>query len=188
MGSSLSQQSAARAACRTALVRGGTPEDMRNNVAATVLGPALPGMGELQAASFMADGVVNVAAGEPWGYLARADLARWLGDRELLDASLSDLRRAAPEHAQTRRLAALSSAHASSWVWLGRLLVAAAWLVTAAHGLARRRRRAVALVGAAVLATWLAAPRAAAAPANGPGAAPAARPRRRAIRSRSAIS
>jgi tetratricopeptide (TPR) repeat protein len=175
-GGSPSRQSAARAACRAALVRGGTHEDMRNNVAATVLGPELPSMIELQAASFMADGTVHVAPGEPWGYLARADLARWLGDRELLDASLSDLRRAAPEHAETQRTSPLSAAQASPWVWFGRLLVGAAWLVTVAHAFARRARRrrlGVALVaGVAALVTGLVAIPAMAANVKGPEVAP----------------
>jgi tetratricopeptide (TPR) repeat protein len=172
-GPSGSQQSAARAACRTALVRGGTPEDMRNNVAATVSGPELPTMIDLQAASFMADGAVHVASGQPWGYLARADLARWLGDRELLDVSLSDLRAttktAATTDAETQRLAVLSSTHASPWVWLGRFLVGAAWLVTAAHAFARRvkrRRLGVVFGGAALLVTSLVATHAVAAGAE----------------------
>jgi len=152
-GGSAARQSAAAAACRTALARGGTSEDMRNEVAATVLGPAAPTMQELQAASFMADGAAHRAGGELWGYAARADIAWWLGDRELLDASLADLRGVAPDHDQTRRVEALASPRASLWVWLGRLAVGAAWLVTAAHAFARRARaKRLALVAAAALA------------------------------------
>ena len=186
-GGSPARQSAAAAACRTAFSRGGTPADMRNDVAATVLGPRPPKIADLQAASFVADGATQRAGGEPGGYAARGAIALWLGDRDLRDASLADLRDTAPDHeAHAEAQGTSRRAHASLWIWLGRFLVGAAWLVTAAHALARRARsRRLAVVAAVALAAALLAP----ARAIGSGARTRApRPRRAATRSRSATS
>lgn len=137
------QRAAAQAACTNALMLGGTPEDMRNRAAAWVGGTALPSMDDLVSASFAADGAARTGPGKPWGARARGDLALRLGDREMLDAAVSEIRRVAPDHEQTRLLIALSAARASFWIWAGRLALALALLGTAAHALLRRwtRRR-----------------------------------------------
>jgi hypothetical protein len=135
------QRAAAQTACTNALMLGGTPEDMRNRAAAWVGGTMRPSMDDLVSASLAADGAARTGPGQPWGARARADLAVRLGDREMLDAAVTELRRVAPDDEQTGRLIGLSAARASSWIWAGRLALALALLVTAAHALWRRRTR-----------------------------------------------
>ena len=135
------QQSAAEAACQNALVLGGTPDDMRNRVTAWVMGPRPPTMDELVAAFSMTDGAVRVAPAQPWGYLARADLALRLRDRDLLDAARSELRRVSRAPEELARMLSLTRTPASWRVTTGRLMVLLGLLVTLAHAAARRRRR-----------------------------------------------
>jgi tetratricopeptide (TPR) repeat protein len=113
-----SQWKAARAACQSALMLGGTHEDLHNKLAADLFvnGKLKPTMEAFVTASADADGAVRMSPVEPWGYAARGDLAFWLGDRALLESSLSDLRRVAPDHAETRRVTALSRVQASPWI------------------------------------------------------------------------
>lgn len=148
---------AATGACREAFVLGRQPEDMRNRVASWVRSPVAPTMEDLVSASFMADGAVRTAPKEPWGYLAKADLALRLHDRELLDASLAELRRLAPEHPQVQRMMALAAPRASRPVWLARWLVALLVALTALHAVSSRRRRT--LVAAVVALVLLGAAR-----------------------------
>jgi hypothetical protein len=135
------QRAAAQAACTNALMLGGTPEDMRNRAAAWVGGAVPPSMDDLVSASLAADGAARTGPGQPWGARARGDLALRLGDREMLDAAVSELRRVAPDDEQTAQLIALSAARASFWIWAGRLALALALLGTAAHALSRRWKR-----------------------------------------------
>jgi tetratricopeptide (TPR) repeat protein len=168
MALALRQQAKAEEACKRALLLGRTPEDMRNRVASWLVGPALPTMADLINASFMADGSVRVAAQEPWGYLARADLAWWVGDRELLDTAIADLRRVAPDHEDARRVSARATAPepVPVGIWIARAAVMALFLATAGHAFARSRwpRRgsaangATSTRGAAVVAAVLLAP------------------------------
>jgi tetratricopeptide (TPR) repeat protein len=149
------QQKTAGEVCQRALMLGQSAEDMRNRVASWVVGPLPPSMVDLVSASFMADGAVRKAPQQPAGYWARADIALRLGDRELLNAALSDLRRVAPDHAETKRMIALAAApRAPIWVWAGRLAVVLAFLVTAGHALRRNwlRPRLPGTMAAAVLA------------------------------------
>jgi hypothetical protein len=135
------EQKAAQAACQNAVLLGQTPEDMRNRVAAWVLGPVPPTMEELMSASFMAEGAVRMAPGQPWGYGARADLALRLGDRELLDSALADLRRIAPDHTETRRVQGLATAHGGVVARLGLWALVLLPAGTLIHALSRRWRR-----------------------------------------------
>src|ERR1035438_5690598 len=96
-------QAIAREACKRAFLMGGTPEDMHNRVQALVEGPARPLMEDLVSASLLADGAVRVAPAQPWGYLARSEIARRLRDRDMLDAAIADLRRVAPADEVTQR-------------------------------------------------------------------------------------
>jgi hypothetical protein len=134
-------QAAARPACKRAFLMGGTAEDMHNQVESLVVGPARPLMEELVSASLLADAALRVAPREPWGYLARAEIARRLEDREMLDAAIADARRVAPEHEATKRAIALGEVRTSFWAWLGRLALGLAFLGTIAHA-ARRWRAA----------------------------------------------
>jgi hypothetical protein len=153
---------AATGACREAFLLGRQPEDMRNRVVAWVRGPMAPTMEDFASASFMADGAVRTAPNEPWGYLARGDLALRLGDRELLDASVADLARVASEHPQTKQLLALAAPRASRGVWAGRLSIFFFLALTAADAAwtlrpSRRRWRALVGISAAVVALLLSA-------------------------------
>ena len=148
------QQKTADDVCQRALVLGRSAEDMRDRVASWVVGPMPPSMVDLVSASFMADGAVRIAPQQPAGYLARADIALRLGDRELLDAALADLRRVAPANEETKGMITLAAPRASIWVWAGRLAVVLAFLVTAGHALRRKwlRSRRAGIVAAAVAA------------------------------------
>jgi hypothetical protein len=137
------QWKAARSACQSALMLGGTHDDLHNEIAAdlSVTGKLRPTMEDFVSASAGADGAVRMSPTDPWGYAARGDLALWLGDRGLLDSSLSQLRRVAPEHDETKRLSALSAVAAPSWVWAGRAALAFVVVGTLLHALLRRAPR-----------------------------------------------
>jgi hypothetical protein len=139
------KQPSAEAACQRALVLGWTPEDMRNRVAAWVMGPAAPAMEDLMSASFMADGAVRVAPNQPWGYRARCDLALRLENREMLDSCIGDLKRVAPDSQEMKQALALGAARGPFKVWAGFLVVGFAVLSTVLHAFGRvwpRRGRA----------------------------------------------
>jgi tetratricopeptide (TPR) repeat protein len=135
------ERRAAGEACTQALLLGGTPEDIRNKVASLISGDPLPTMDDLVSASLAADGASRTAPQEVWGPAARGDLALRLGDRELLDAAVAELRRIAPEHPETRRLVALATASPGRWTWLGRLAVGLLFVFTLAHATRARLRR-----------------------------------------------
>ena len=136
----LQQQAAAQESCRNALVLGGTPEDMRNRVAAWVMGPAAPSMDDLVTAFSMSEGIARVAPGQPWGHLARLDLARRLGDPALYQSALSDLRRVPPAPEDLTAMNSLSRSRTSFSVLAGRIAILFAFVATGLHALGRRRR------------------------------------------------
>ena len=136
------QRKAAGTACQNALMLGGTPEDMRNRVAASLGGAVLPSMEDLVSASFAVEGAARMGPGQPWGALAQGDLAIRLGDRDLLDAATAELDRLAPDQRRDAiHIMDLSTSRRSRWIWFGRLTVAAIGLVTLVDALARRWRR-----------------------------------------------
>ncbi|HEX4511832.1 MAG TPA: hypothetical protein VH328_17215, partial [Burkholderiaceae bacterium] len=159
----LGNQADARDACHRAFMAGGTPEDSRHDVAAVMVGPTPPKMNELVTSMIVADGIVHVATGQPWGYAARCDIALRLEDRDMLNACVADLQRVAPDHAETKRALARAAALAvRPWVWLGRLALLLVLLGTAGHALrgglsrrARRRRPGAPATGAIVLGSLL---------------------------------
>lgn len=136
----LHKQKQANEHCQRAGILGRTSEDLRNRVAAFLIGPALPTMADAINASFMADGAVRIGGKGPWGYLARAELAQWFGDKDALDAALADLRRVAPEHQETKQLSVSAAPSVPLWVWGGQLLVVGAVLSTVIHAANRWRR------------------------------------------------
>jgi hypothetical protein len=135
------ERRAAGEACTRALLLGGTPEDIRNKVASLVEGDPLPTMDDLVSASLAADGAYRTAPGQIWGPAARSDLALRLRDLALLDATLSELRRIAPDHPETRRLIELASPPPGRWTWIGRLVIALLFVLTIAHAARARLRR-----------------------------------------------
>lgn len=170
------QRADARSACHNALMLGGTAEDMRNEEASLVMGTVLPSMDDLVSASFAMEGAVRTGPGQPWGDLARGDLAFRLGDREMLNDAISNLRRVSPDGDETRKLIERSSSRsrASGWTWVGRATVALLFLFTAGHALRRRWRRRGSRAGlslAAVLTLLILLPASAARADAGPQAA-----------------
>jgi hypothetical protein len=135
------ERRAAGEACTRALLLGGTPEDIRNKVAALIDGEPLPTMDDLVSASLAADGASRTGPEQVWGPAARGDLALRLGDRELLDAAVAELRRIAPDHPETRRLIALAAAPPARWSWVGRLAVVLLFILTIVHATRARLRR-----------------------------------------------
>jgi hypothetical protein len=160
------ERRAAGEACTRALLLGGTPEDIRNKVASLIDGDPLPTMDDLVAASLAADGAARTGPGQPWGPAARGDLALRVGDRELLDAAIAELRTIAPDHPETRRLSALATGTRGHWAWAGRLAVVLLFVFTIAHAVRarlRRSRRALPAVVTIVALLFVARPAAAAA-------------------------
>ena len=125
-----------------AYLAGGTAEDLRHNVAALVQGSVAPTMGEFVEATFKADVAVKIAPNEPWGYSARCLVALRIGDRDLLDGCLTDLKRVAPDHPETKRILAMAHAGEPPFAIAGRWLLVLALLGTLAHAIWRSRRAA----------------------------------------------
>ncbi len=152
------QRRAATDACYRALLLGGTPEDIRNNLGSLIDGDPPPTMEDLVSASIAAEGASRTAPGQLWGPAARGDLALRLGDRELLDASVAELRQIAPDHRETRRLIAVAESSSTRWSWVGRLAIVLLFITTIAHAargrLARRRALLSVLAGALILFGW----------------------------------
>jgi hypothetical protein len=134
------QRKAATGACTRAVLLGGTPEDIRNQVASLIDGDPIPTMDDLVSASLAAEGASRTGPGLPWGPAARGDLALRLGDRELLDGALAELQRIAPDHPETRRLIARAAAAPTGWSWFGRLAIVLLFVLTIAHALRGRLR------------------------------------------------
>src|SRR5262249_49422310 len=89
----------------------------------------------------MSEAATRKAADEPWGYLARCDIARRMGSAELLATCLSELKQIVPHHPATLAALATQAERVSfgRWVARGRFLLLV--LGTPAHALARRWRR-----------------------------------------------
>jgi hypothetical protein len=129
-----------RGPCHSAFLTDGAPEDMRNEVASLMSPQARPSMDDLVVATLISDAAIRRATDQPWGYLARCDIARRLGGADVLETCLVDLRRVAPDHPATRRAMAFAAEHASPGIWALRLVFWLALLGTLIHALLRRER------------------------------------------------
>jgi hypothetical protein len=138
------QTISSRKPCRTALMTNGTPEDMRNEVASLMSPAQHPSLDDLVLGASIADAAIVKAKDQPWGYLARCDVARRLGSADTLETCLQDLRRFAPDHEATRRALAFASEQSSRGIWLLRAFVLLGLLGTLVHALVQLwyRRRA----------------------------------------------
>jgi hypothetical protein len=152
----------ARAACQTALAaeRAGAatytsrtpchlaakltslPEDMRNEVSALMSPAAHPALDDLGVALMLVDAAVNKAADQPWGHLARCDVARRLGHAAALETCLTDLNTMARKHPASQQALASMRVPASPGVWAGRIGLLLILAGTLAHALRGWRRRA----------------------------------------------
>lgn len=129
-----------RLPCQNAYIRGNKPRDMRNQVV-SMLGVGTPSLDDLVVATLVADAAVRVEPNGPWGYAARCEIARRLGNADVLEACLRDLRTVAPHDPLTTTELALSPELASPLVWFARVALLLALLGTLAHALGRAGRR-----------------------------------------------
>jgi hypothetical protein len=136
----LGRREPALAACNLATLWGGSVPDLRAKVGALVSADRPPTLDEVAEAQLLATGARRLLPGEPHGYAALADIARRIGDREMLRTNVAELERIAPHHPETARARALTST-SSRWLrpaaWIALLLLAAA---TSARTLQRRLR------------------------------------------------
>jgi hypothetical protein len=146
-----------REPCHRAFRELGSAEDLRNEVASLMSPAAMPSTDDLAGAALIIDAAVHKAPSEPWGYLARCDVARRLGSAATLTACFDDLRRVAPQHPATLRELARPPVNTSAAIWLLRVLLGLGLLATAAHAVGRRALRA-GVLGVAVAFVTFAAP------------------------------
>jgi hypothetical protein len=138
-----------RAACYESKDLGYFPEDFRNRVASVMSPHARPNLDDLVMSMLNADAGVNRANNLPWGYLARCDIARRLGNADLMEACLADLERVAPADPVTNRAMGYAREGASWVVWFFRAVLLLGLLGTLAHASWRRRKPARPAVAAA---------------------------------------
>ena len=149
-----------RAPCHSAFLVGGLPEDLRDEVASMMSPAAHTSLDDVAVGTLMADAATRQATDQPWGYLARCDIARRMGNADTLQTCLEDLRRIAPKHPATKLALAASAERPSPWVWIFRVLLLAGLIGTLAHAAfskrGRRRTRSPApRVAAALLGVFL---------------------------------
>jgi hypothetical protein len=131
-----------RTACYDSRILGTQPEDFRNRVASLMSPNARASLDDLVVSALNADAAVNAANNQPWGYLARCDLARRLGNADLMEACLTDLKRVAPGDPLTKRALGYPREGASLVVWLFRALLGLGLAATLGHAIWRRRKLA----------------------------------------------
>jgi hypothetical protein len=103
----LGRQEAALAACKLAMQWGAGVPDLRAMVGAIVAAPRPLTVEEVADSHLLATGARRLLPGQPYGYAALADIARRIGDGEMLRRNLADLERVAPGHYETLRARAL---------------------------------------------------------------------------------
>ena len=153
-----SRPATSREPCHRALRLGGTPEDERNEVASLMSPAATPSLDDLAISALLVDAAERQAVDQPWGYLARCDIARRMGSADTLAACLADLQRVAPHHPATMRALAQGAGGSSRGIWIARALLLIGLLGTALHAAyhARRADRRGGRIAATTLAGMLA--------------------------------
>jgi len=149
-----------RGPCHSAFLVGGMPEDLRDEVASMMSPAAHTSLDDVAVGTLMADAATRQATDQPWGYLARCDIARRMGNADTLQACLEDLRRIAPKHPATKWALAATAERPSLWVWTFRLLLLVGLLGTLAHAtiamrVRRRARSSAPRVAAALVGIFL---------------------------------
>ena len=76
---SMVEKASSRLPCHSALLYGAQSEDLRNEVASLLAPARNVSLDDLAAASMLADAALRKDASQPWGYLARCDIARRIG-------------------------------------------------------------------------------------------------------------
>jgi tetratricopeptide (TPR) repeat protein len=179
----LGRRDEALEACKVANHRIGSVVELRASVGAVMAGAGPFTMDMFSDANMMASGAQRLRTDLPWGYAAFADIAKRLGDREMMRINVAELERVAPEHGETKRAVASLPPR---WLWARGVGWAALLLATisaVAQSASRRGARNKARPGrsaAAVIVVCLASlsqsPHAAAAPASKLAAQPPAAP------------
>ncbi len=134
------QRVSSREPCHTAYIRGSmSAEDMRNEAASMMAPSRRPSLDDLVVANLNASAAAREASDEPWGYLARCDIARRMSSAEVMASCLADLRRVAPDHPLTKQALALTREPGAAGRWLLRSSLMLLVLGTLAHALHRGR-------------------------------------------------
>jgi hypothetical protein len=136
-----SMKLSSRGSCYRAFLLGGSAQDLRNDVASSLSPRQKPSLDDLATASLMAEAAQHKGPDEPWGYLARCDIARRMGSADILEACLADLKQIVPHHPMTKAALAMPAERVGFGRWVARVLFLLLALGTAAHALARRWRR-----------------------------------------------
>lgn len=142
-------------ACERALHLATTPETMRLMVAALVGGAERPTPDQMLRAGSLADAAVTMAPDQPWGHLARCDVARRWTDANLITACLESLRPfTATSHEARSSVQALTRQSGAGPLlgWAAIALLAAAAVTRTWKRRIVRRATAVAVVGLALMA------------------------------------
>ena len=128
-------------ACHRALLATQAPRDLRNKVAALLAEKPKPDLDTIAISALMTEAAMKQAPDQPWGALARLDIARHLRRADLLATTRADLQPfAATNDAVRTALADDRIGRAPVWVWLLRVLVLLGLAGTAAHALLHRKR------------------------------------------------
>ncbi len=130
-----------RGACYMSKDLGTLPEDFRNKVASLMSPRAKPSLDDLVLSALNADAGVHKGQDKAWGYLARCDIARRLGNADLMEACLADLKRIAPTDLATTLALAYTKESAPVTVWILRILLSLGLLGTLLHAIVERRKK-----------------------------------------------
>jgi hypothetical protein len=133
--------SATAQACHKAFLATQGPRDLRNKVAALLAEKPKADLDTIAIAALMAEAAKKQAPDQPWGTLARLDIARHLRRADLLAAARADLQPFAATNDVVR--AALADdriGRPSVWVWLLRVLALLGLVGTGLHALLRRNK------------------------------------------------
>ena len=127
------------AACHQAFLATQGPHDTRNKVSALLAEKSKPDLDTIAIAALMAESARKQAPDQPWGSLARLDIARHLRRADLLATSRSDLQPfVATNEAVRSALADDRIGRPPAWVWLLRVLVLLGLAGTGVHALLQR--------------------------------------------------
>jgi hypothetical protein len=128
-------------ACHAAFLAAQDPRGTRNKVAALLAEKQKPDLDTIALAALMAESAKKLAPDEPWGELARLDIARHLRRADLLATTRSDLERyVATSDVVRAALADNRIGRPSFWVWLLRALVLLGLAATAVHAFLNRTK------------------------------------------------
>jgi tetratricopeptide (TPR) repeat protein len=152
----LGRRSEAVQSCLRAVRNGGAAVDLRAMVGALMSGENPPTTGEVAQAMRFARRARDMMAQEPWGYAAECDIAARIGDVEMREGCLKELRRVAPGHYETVRAEAAAAPLGLTWgVWAGWAAIFALGAGTVGHAawsaVRLRASRSRTLAAAAIL-------------------------------------